>query len=147
MSGILTVNHKYQPLDKNNIDLPAKFYKAVEMSPLKDILKFYPTSEQITAGLHLYNGNVVQMNAGEGKTIAIAFAAILHAVFNHSVHIVTANDYLALRDSSTLSPIYEFLNLKVSPILESMNRDERSHNYGNNIVYSTVKELGFDFLF
>ena len=27
-----------------------------------------------------------------------------------------------------------------------MNRDERSHNYGNNIVYSTVKELGFDFL-
>ena len=146
LSGILTVNHKYQPLDKNNISLPAKFYKAVEMSPLKDILKFYPTSEQITAGLHLYNGNVVQMNAGEGKTIAIAFAAILHAVFNHSVHIVTANDYLALRDSSTLSPVYEFLNLKVSPILESMNRDERSHNYGNNIVYSTVKELGFDFL-
>lgn len=146
ISGILTVNHEYQTLDPNNIGLPAKFYKAVEISTLKNVLEFCPTDEQITAGLHLYNGDVVQMNAGEGKTIAIAFAAILHAIFNHSVHVVTANDYLALRDSSTLSPVYEFLNLKVSPLLESMNREERRHIYGNNIVYSTVKEIGFDFL-
>ena len=37
-------------------------------------LRFRPTDEQVLASIHLFRGRVVQMDAGEGKTVAIAIA-------------------------------------------------------------------------
>ena len=132
--------------DPCNIGLPAEFYKAVEESPMADALAFEATGEQVLAGLHMWRGRVVEMSAGEGKTLAAAFPAVSHAVEGRRVHVVTANDYLALRDAEQLAPVYESLGLSVRAVLQHMNDDERRAAYGADIVYATVRELGFDFL-
>jgi len=86
------------------------------------------------------------MNAGEGKTIAAAFPAVMHAVLGQSVHVITANDYLAFRDSSLLAPVYRSLGLSVDAVLSHMIDDERREAYAQHIVYGTMREFGFDFL-
>ena len=108
--------------------------------------RFHPTDQQLLAGLHLLSGRIVEMQAGEGKTIAIAFAAVMHAVLGQRVHVHTANDYLADRDCRLLAPLYRSLGLTADVILEPMDRTERRSAYGCDIVYGTVREFGFDYL-
>ena len=129
-----------------DILLPAEFYRAVARKDTGNLLQFWPTDEQILAGLHLFRGRVVEMNAGEGKTVAVAFPAIMHAVLGRSVHIVTANDYLAARDCDLLVPVYRSLDLNVDAVLGHMDGAERRDAYAKQIVYGTMREFGFDFL-
>ena len=109
-------------------------------------LAIRPTDEQLLAGMHLFNGSIVQMNAGEGKTVAGAFAAALQAVLGRSVHVVTANEYLAARDAELLTPVYESLGITVGAVVGYMDGGERQHNYRKNVVYGPMREFGFDFL-
>ena len=146
VSTLVSVMERLRDEDPWDIGLPAEFYKAVEESPMADALAFAPTDEQVLAGLHMWRGRVVEMGAGEGKTFAAAFPAVRHALEGRRVHVVTANDYLALRDAEQLAPVYESLGLSVRAVLQHMNDDERGAAYGADIVYGTVRELGFDFL-
>ncbi len=109
-------------------------------------LGLHPTDEQLLAGLHLFRGRVVEMKAGEGKTAAIAFPAALYAGMGRSVHIITANDYLAARDRELLAPVYQALGISVGTLLETMEPAERRSAYANSVVYGTMRELGFDYL-
>jgi preprotein translocase subunit SecA len=128
------------------INMPADFYRTVAHLDTGGVLSFQVTEEQLLAGLHLFRGNIVQMNAGEGKTVAGAFPAVLHALAGTSVHVITANDYLAARDADLLAPVYQFLGITVGAVLGYMEDDERTYNYRQAIVYSTMRELGFDYL-
>ena len=94
----------------------------------------------------LYRGAVVEMSAGEGKTVAAAFPAVLHALSGRGVHVMTANDYLAARDADWLADVYETLGVSVSAVLGHVGDDDRRAAYRSRIVYGTVRELGFDFL-
>ena len=109
-------------------------------------LAIRPTDEQLLAGMHLFNGSIVQMNAGEGKTVAGAFAAALQVVLGRSVHVVTANEYLADRDAQLLRPVYEFLGISVGAVLGYMDDGERRYNYRKDVVHGPMREFGFDFL-
>ena len=109
-------------------------------------LDLRPTDEQLLAGVHLFDGSIAQLNAGEGKTIAAAFPAVAHALLGRSVHTITANDYLASRDADLLAPVYQSLGLSVGSVLGYMEDDERRQNYGKDVVYGTMREFGFDFL-
>ena len=129
----------------SDISLPAAFYRAVRGGAV-DGLRFRVTDEQLLAGFHLFQGRVVQMDAGEGKTVAAAFPAVLHALSGHRVHVITANDYLADRDASLLAPVYESLGLSVGTVLSHMEDDERRLAYRKQIVYGTMREFGFDYL-
>ena len=129
-----------------DISLPAAFYRAVVSLDTSGVLTFKVTDEQLLAGLHLFRGNIVQMNAGEGKTVAGALPAMLHALAGTSIHVITANDYLAARDADLLVPVYQFLDITVGAVLGYMEDDERRYNYQHAIVYSTMRELGFDYL-
>ena len=104
------------------------------------------TDEQLLAGIALFRGRVVQMDAGEGKTVAAAFPAALHALMGRPVHVVTANDYLADRDAKLLAPVYESLVLSVGAVLQHTEEGERRHVYRRAIVYGAMRELGFDYL-
>lgn len=128
------------------IDLPAEFYRAIGKSALANALRFEPTDEQIEAGRLMFDRTVVEMDAGEGKTVAAAFPAIAQALSGRSVHVITANDYLALRDAELLAPAYEFLGLTVGVVLSHMSDAERRSAYRNDIVYGTLREFGFDYL-
>ena len=129
-----------------DIDLPVEFYGAVRESSLADALRFEPTDEQIAAGGLMLDRTVVEMDAGEGKTVAAAFPAITLALSKRKVHVITANDYLALRDAELLAPAYEFLGLTVGTVLGHMGDAERRSAYRNDIVYGTLREIGFDYL-
>ena len=109
-------------------------------------LTFRPTDEQLLAGVHLFDGSIAQLNAGEGKTIAAAFPAVVHSLLGRSVHTVTANDYLASRDADLLAPVFQSLGISVGSVLGYMEDDERRQNYGKDVVYGTMREFGFDFL-
>jgi preprotein translocase subunit SecA len=143
---LLLVNQESQVKRPWDISLPAEFYQAVRCGDTSGVLAFQATTEQLLAGLHLYRGNIVQMNAGEGKTAAGIFPAILHAMAGTSVHVITANDYLAARDADLLASVYRFLGFSVGAVLGYMEDDERRYNYQQAIVYSTMRELGFDHL-
>ena len=126
--------------------LPAAFYRALARRDEDNRLRFEATDEQILAGIHLFRGKVVELDAGEGKTIAAAFPAILHAVLGRSVHVITANDYLAARDCDLLTPVYRLLGLNAGAALGYMTGPERRGPYARPIVYGTMREFGFDFL-
>jgi len=119
---------------------------AVVNEAISRSLGIQATDEQLIAGLHLLRGNVVQMNAGEGKTIAAAFPAVVQAIDGRQVHIITSNDYLAARDANFLTPVYRSLGIAAGAVLDYMEDEERKLAYQKGIIYSTMRELAFDFL-
>ena len=135
---------KYRRLSA--IHLRASFYRAIRSHDAGQGIRFRVTDEQLLAGFHMFRGSVVQMNAGEGKTVAAAFPAVLHALFGASVHIITANDYLADRDAALLGPVYESLGLTSGAVLGHMEDEERRYAYRSQVVYGTMREFGFDYL-
>ena len=141
-----SVAHQRRFMRDGDILLPASFYAAARRHRGDGSLRFLATDEQLLAGIHLFRGRVVQMDAGEGKTVAIAFAAALHAVLGRRVHVITANDYLADRDALLLEPVYRSLGLGCGAVLGHMERGERRHIYRRSIVYGSMRELGFDYL-
>ncbi|MDR2532935.1 MAG: preprotein translocase subunit SecA [Oscillospiraceae bacterium] len=105
-----------------------------------------PYDEQIEAAWELYNGRVIEMKTGEGKTISAVFAAFLHTLDDRGVHILTYNDYLVKRDFHWMKPIYDLLGVSVGFITEVTPKNERKSVYTCDVVYNTAKECGFDFL-
>ena len=108
-----------------DILLPAELYRSLSSLDVDGTVDFRATDEQLLAGRAMCGRNVVEMDAGEGKTIAAAFTAVWHALRGSSVHVVTANDYLASRDANWLAPVYESLGLTVGAVLGYMD-DERA---------------------
>jgi preprotein translocase subunit SecA len=105
-----------------------------------------PYDVQIIAGIGLFEGKVVEMQTGEGKTLAAVSPVCLKALHGRGVHVLTFNDYLARRDAEWMGPIYRFLGLTVSFIAQGMGRVERRRAYEADVTYLAAKEAGFDFL-
>ncbi len=105
-----------------------------------------PFDVQIIAGVCLHRRKLVEMQTGEGKTLAAVLPAALHALAGQGVHILTFNDYLARRDAAWMGPVYEALGLRVAAIQEGMDTDVRRAAYAADVTYATAKEAGFDFL-
>ncbi len=110
------------------------------------VLKLYPFDVQVMAGIALHRGKIVEMQTGEGKTLAAVMPAYLNALTGKGVHILTFNDYLARRDAGWMGPLYEFLGLTVGYVKEGMSIGERQKAYFSDITYVTAKEAGFDYL-
>lgn len=105
-----------------------------------------PFDVQILGGLALYDGKIVEMPTGEGKTLAAVAPVALHALRGGGVHVLTFNDYLARRDAEWMGPVYRRLGLRVGVVQEGMPPDERRAAYAADVTYATAKEAGFDFL-
>ena len=101
---------------------------------------------QLLGGLVLNSGKISEMRTGEGKTLVATLPAVLNALTNKGVHIVTVNDYLASRDQISMGQIYRFLGLNTGLIQEDMVFKERQQNYEADITYVTNNELAFDYL-
>jgi len=102
---------------------------------------------QMVGGMVLHDGNIAEMKTGEGKTLVATLAVVLNAMEGKGVHIVTVNDYLASRDSSEMSPLYEFLGYTVGCLTADIHDDMgRKAQYSADITYGTNNEYGFDYL-
>jgi preprotein translocase subunit SecA len=112
----------------------------------KRVLGMRPFDVQYMAGTALHEGNLVEMQTGEGKTLAAVMPAYLNALQGSGVHILTFNDYLAGRDAQWMGPVYRFLGLSVGFVKDGMSTEERQQAYAADITYVTAKEAGFDYL-
>jgi preprotein translocase subunit SecA len=105
-----------------------------------------PYDVQLMGGIVLHQGKIAEMTTGEGKTLVATLPIYLNALTGRGVHLVTVNDYLALRDSEWMGEIYKFHGLTVGVILNTMTPDQRKVYYNCDITYGTNNEFGFDYL-
>ncbi|MDD5707998.1 MAG: preprotein translocase subunit SecA, partial [Kiritimatiellae bacterium] len=105
-----------------------------------------PFDVQLLGGIVLHQGKISEMQTGEGKTLVATLPLYLNALTGNNVHLVTVNDYLALRDSQWMGAVYEYLGLTVGCIQNHMSPAERRQQYACDITYGTNSEFGFDYL-
>jgi preprotein translocase subunit SecA len=101
---------------------------------------------QLHGAIAMAQGNIAEMQTGEGKTLAAVPAVLWFASQGNGVHVMTANDYLSRRDAEWMGGIYEKLGLSVGCIQQGMTAEERRRAYTCDVTYSTANEVGFDFL-
>ena len=56
----------------------------------------------------IHQGNVAEMNTGEGKTLTATMPLYLNALTGKGSMLVTTNDYLARRDASEMAQSTNF---------------------------------------
>ncbi|MCK5786179.1 MAG: preprotein translocase subunit SecA [Candidatus Sabulitectum sp.] len=135
-----------------------------------------PYDVQLKGGIVLHRGMITEMATGEGKTLVAVLPMYLNGLelnpdwheralqefgddyskwifepidgipAGAGAHLVTVNDYLALRDADWMGPIYEYLGLSIGCIQGGMTPDQRRDQYNCDITYGTNSEFGFDYL-
>ena len=101
---------------------------------------------QMMGGIVLNTDQIAEMKTGEGKTLTSTLPAYLNALTGKGVHIVTVNDYLASRDATWSSKLFNFLGMTVSCNLAGLSVEEKQKAYACDITYGTNNEFGFDYL-
>ena len=124
--------------------LPDAFAVCREAS--KRVLKQRHFHVQILGGIALHQGRICQMATGEGKTLTETLPAYLNALTGSGVHIITVNEYLAVRDMEWMGKIFRFWGLTVGVTLSKMTAREKRRAYECDITYGTNNEFGFDYL-
>ena len=105
-----------------------------------------PYDVQIMAGWALLNGQLAEMETGEGKTLSAIPPVGTIALAGVPVHVFTVNDYLAERDADYGRPVLEALGLSIGVVVEGMAPEARRAAYASDVVYGTYKQIVFDFL-
>ena len=117
-----------------------------EITGHKIVWDMVPFDVQLMGAVVLHEGKIAEMATGEGKTLVATMPMYLNALAGRGVHLVTVNDYLALRDSQWMGKVFEFLGLTVGCIQSQMDSLQRRKQYGSDITYGTNNEFGFDYL-
>ncbi len=117
-----------------------------EVTGRKIVWDMVPFDVQLVGAVVLHEGKIAEMATGEGKTLVATMPLYLNALPGRGVHLVTVNDYLALRDSHWMGRIFEFLGLTVGCIQTQMDSAQRRRQYAADIAYGTNNEFGFDYL-
>ena len=147
----LTVEFKERLANGESLDdiLPEAFAAICEAD--YRILGMTPYDVQVLGGIALHQGYLAEMNTGEGKTLAATMPLYLNALTGRSTILVTANEYLALRDAEEMGQVYQFMGLSVAAGVQKKAEDrftneEKQKIYAADIVYTTHGTLGFDYL-
>ena len=115
------------------------------------VLGMFPYDVQILGGIALHLCYLCEMNTGEGKTLTATMPLYLNGLTGKSSILVTANEYLAIRDAEEMGQVYKFLGLSVEAGVkrdtnEKLDNDSKKDVYNADIVYTTHGSLGFDYL-
>jgi accessory sec system translocase secA2 len=129
--------------------LPEAFAVAREAD--KRVLGMFPYDVQVMGGIVLHQGNVAEMNTGEGKTLTATMPVYLNALEGKGVMVITTNNYLATRDAEEMGQVYRFLGLTIGVPLKVSEDEEilpevKREIYKSDVVYTTNTSLGFDYL-
>lgn len=115
------------------------------------VLGMFPYDVQVLGGIIIHQGNVAEMNTGEGKTLTATLPVYLNALTGKGTMLVTTNEYLAKRDAEEMGQVYRFLGLTVgvpftSNPKQKLKPEEKKRIYSSDIIYTTNSVLGFDYL-
>ncbi|MCG7339006.1 accessory Sec system translocase SecA2 [Staphylococcus sp. ACRSN] len=131
-------------------DLLPEAYAVVREASWR-VLGMYPKDVQVLGAITLHEGDIAEMQTGEGKTLTATMPLYLNALTKKGAYLITTNDYLAKRDYLEMKPLYEWLGLSASlgfvdiPDYE-YQRDEKKMLFQHDIVYTTNGRIGFDYL-
>ena len=115
------------------------------------VLGMYPKDVQVLGAIVLHDGNIAEMQTGEGKTLTATLPLYLNGLTGKGAYLITTNDYLARRDCEEMTPLFEWLGLSIAlgfvedPAYEYAPGEKRVM-YEHDIVYTTNGRLGFDYL-
>lgn len=109
-------------------------------------LGMLPSREQVVAALGMHDAFLAEMGPGQGKTLAVALAAILYAWSGRSCHVVTAADYLALRDASLMQPLFALCGCTAMALTHDMQPEQLAAAYEAEIVYGTGRQFLADYM-
>ncbi len=162
----LDTRAKSEPLDKLLVDAYALVCEVA-----KKVVREHPNirTTQIMAAIALHEGKFVEMQNGEGKTLAATMPVYLNSLKKQHVHIATYNDYLARRDALWMGPIYAALGLTVGVVvpeaqyqlqwdIHDTKEEEqyatyglvfcsRKNAYACDVIYGTHLDFVFDYLY
>ena len=110
------------------------------------VWRILPFDSQILGGLVLFHNQVAEMGTGEGKTLSAVVAAYLSFLHKRKVHVITANDYLAQRDSIWMKPVFDELGCTVGLLAPNQTPAQRQTAYRCDVLYATASALIFDYL-
>ena len=85
------------------------------------------------------------------EPLSATTANLFFSMYGASSILVTANEYLAIRDAQEMGQVYKFLGLSVEAGVkrdtnEKLDNDSKKDVYNADIVYTTHGALGFDYL-
>lgn len=147
----LTLEFKERLKDGETLDdiLP-EAYAAICEADYRVLGKF-PYDVQVLGGIAIHQGNLIEMNTGEGKTLMATLPLYLNALTGKSAILLTTNEYLVLRDAEEMGRVYNFMGLSIAagvperPDMDLSNEDKK-RIYQADIVYTTHGGFGFDYL-
>lgn len=119
---------------------------AIACIAIEKVKGFLPYIEQIAASCAMTDGNIVEVETGQGKSIIGLLTAIYKAKQNEKVYVVTSNDYLANRDMENSKEVFDLLNITCGCNSPECNSYQKRELYKSDVIYSTISELGFDYL-
>lgn len=105
-----------------------------------------PHDVQLVGAIAMHQGSIAEMQTGEGKTLTATMPLYLNALTGKPVHLVTVNDYLAMRDCAWMGSIFRALGLTTGVLTGETPPHMRRSIYQSDIVYGTASEFGFDYL-
>lgn len=109
-------------------------------------VQMIPYAVQVVGGVALFEGQIAEMQTGEGKTLTATLPSYLYALKGRGCHVLTTNDYLASRDSEFAGGIFRPLGLSTGCIQSEQEPEERRAAYHCDVTYGTAAQVGFDFL-
>lgn len=117
----------------------------------KRVLGLYPYDVQILGALVMQDNQIAEMRTGEGKTLTAVLPLYLNALTGKSTILVTANEYLAMRDAKQMGPVFHYLGMTVGVGVsenpaKKLKVVQKQRIYQSDIVYTTHSALGFDYL-
>lgn len=121
-------------------------YAAIREADFR-VLGMRPFDNQVLGAVILHFGNVAEMKTGEGKTLTATMPMYLNGLTGPGNFLITANGYLANRDAKEIGKVYHWMGLTSSSgVSENDDELDKQAVYGNDIVYTTNSEMGFDYL-
>lgn len=129
-----------------NIEYQLKMALACVGEAVYRTFGFYPHDVQYLGARILLNGQLAEMQTGEGKTIVAAMAATIVAVSGAAVHVLSTNEYLASRDCKEMKGLFDFFDISSGSISSEMETEDRQKQYILQICYVSASELVFDVL-
>ncbi|WRN32287.1 hypothetical protein UM818_05325 [Staphylococcus aureus] len=100
------------------------------------VLGMYPKEVQLIGAIVLHEGNIAEMQTGEGKTLTATMPLYLNALSGKGTYLITTNDYLAKRDFEEMQPLYEWLGLTAS--LGFVDIVDYEYQKGKNVIYMNM---------
>jgi preprotein translocase subunit SecA len=101
-----------------------------------------PVAVQIMAGAALHRGTVVEMQDGEGKTLAATLPAYLNALTGEGVHLVMLAERHAERAAESTRPIHQLLGLEVGVLRAShTSASQQAAAYAADVTYGRFGEF------